>query len=63
MKEKKVLVVFGPQPQGLRQRMGVCPRQLEQSMLRAWEASQLSTESEAQERPLDANAGDGRSIK
>lgn len=31
MKEKKVLVVFSPQPQGPGQRMGVCPRQLEQS--------------------------------
>lgn len=48
------MVVFGPQPQGPRQRMGVCPRQLEQSVQWAWEAAQLFTESEAQQRPFDA---------
>lgn len=52
------MVVFGPQPQGPRQRKGVCPRQLEQSTERAWEASQLVTKSDAQERPLEAEAGD-----
>lgn len=35
MKEKNVLVVSGPRPQGLRQRVGVCPRQLEQSVQQA----------------------------
>lgn len=39
--------------------MGVCPRQLEQSVQWAWEASQLFTDSEAQERPLDAKAAAG----
>ena len=55
------MVVFSPWPRGPKQRMGVCLRQLEQSTERAWEASQLDTKSEAQERPFDAEAGDRRS--
>lgn len=40
-RERKFSVVFGPQSRGPRQRMGVCPQQLEQSLQWAWEASQL----------------------
>lgn len=41
--------------------MGVCPQQLERSAERGWEASQLNTKSDAQERLLDTKAGDRRS--
>lgn len=37
--EEKVWVVFGPQPEGPRQRMGGCPPQLEQSIRQEREAS------------------------
>ena len=59
--KKKKWVVFSPQPGGPRQRMGVCPWQLERSAEQGWEASQLNTESDAQESLLGVEAGDRRS--